>query len=76
MFDPGKKKSEKIGEFIGFGLALGIFFSLLFYMLYRFTAIEELISYKIYISSIFALYFLKSIIKGLPRKHEKKELIC
>lgn len=76
MFDPGKKKSEKIGEFLGFGIALGIFFSLLFYMLSKFTGLEQLVDYKIYISSILFLYSLNSILRGLPKKHEKRELIC
>lgn len=76
MFDPVKKKSEKLGEFLGFGVALGIFFSLLFYMLSKFTSIEQIINYKLYIPSIFALYFLKSAIKGIPKKHEKREPIC
>ena len=76
MFDPSKKKSEKIGEFIGFGIALGIFFSILFYVLSKFVGTEQLIDYKLYISSIFLLYFIKSAIKGLPKKHEKRELIC
>lgn len=76
MFDPSKKKSEKIGEFIGFGMALGIFFSLLFYVLSKFIGIEKLIDYKWYISSIFFFYFLKSMIKGIPKNHEKRELIC
>lgn len=76
MFDPVKKKSEKIGEFIGFGLALSIFFSILFYILSKFTAIEQIINYKLYISYILLLYSLKSAIKGIPKKHEKRELIC
>ena len=76
MFDPKKKKSEKIGEFIGLMAALGIFFSLLFYVLSKFTSIEQIISYKIFLSSIFLLYFLKLSVKGMPKKHEKKELIC
>ena len=76
MFDPVRKKSEKIGEFIGFAIALGIFSSILFYMLSKFTSIEQLINYKMYISSIFLLYFIKTAIKGIPKKHEKRELIC
>lgn len=76
MFDPAKKKSEKVGEFIGFGIALGIFTSILFYALSKFTVLEELVSYKTYISAIFLLYFLKSAIKGIPKKNEKRELIC
>lgn len=76
MFDPAKKKSEKIGEFLGFGVASGIFFSLLFYVVSKFTGIEQMISYRFYISSIFLLYFLKSAIKGMPKKNEKRELIC
>lgn len=76
MFDPGKKKSEKIGEFIGFGIALGIFFSVLFYMLSKFTGIQQMIKYEVYISSIFFLYSLSLIIRGSPKKHEKRELIC
>jgi len=76
MFDPTKKKIEKVGEFIGFGIALGIFSSLLFYMLSKFISIEQIINYKLYITSIFLLYFLKSAIKGMPKKHEKREPIC
>ena len=76
MFDPVRKKSEKIGEFIGFAIPLGIFSSILFYMLSKFTSIEQLINYKMYISSIFLLYFIKTAIKGIPKKHEKRELIC
>lgn len=76
MFDPAKKKIERIGEFLGFGVALGVFFSLFFYIFSKFTPLEELVSYKLYISSIFALYFLKSAVKGMPKKHEKHELIC
>lgn len=76
MFDPGKKKSEKIGEFLGFGIALGVFFSILFYVLSKFTGIEQVINYQLYISSILFLYVLKSTIKGIPKKYEKRELIC
>lgn len=76
MFDPSKKKSEKIGEFLGFGVALGIFFSLFFYILSRYTGIEQFVSYKWYIPSILAVYSLKSIVKGLPKKNEKREPIC
>jgi len=76
MFDPTKKKSEKIGEFFGFGIALGIFFSLFFYVLSKFTSIEQVIDYKWYISSVLFLYSLRSAIKGIPKKHEKREPIC
>lgn len=76
MFDLNKGKSEKIGEFLGFGVALGIFFSIFFYVLSKFTGVEKLVDYKLYISSIFLLYFLKSAIKGIPKKHEKREPIC
>lgn len=76
MFDPSKKKSEKIGEFIGFGIALSIFFSILFYVLSKFIGLEQIIDYKLYISSILLLYILKSAIKGMPKKNEKRELIC
>lgn len=75
MFDQNKK-SGQIGEFLGFGVALGIFFSLLFYMLSKFTGLEQIIDYKLYIFSIMLLYFLRSAIKGIPKKHEKRELIC
>lgn len=76
MFESTKKKSEKIGEFVGFGIASGIFFSILFYVLSKSIGIGRIIDYKIYIPSIFFLYFLKSAIKGIPKKHEKRELIC
>lgn len=76
MFDPAKKKSEKIGEFIGFGVALTVFFSILFYVLSKFTGLDQMINYKLYISSILLLYILKSAIKGIPKKNEKRELIC
>lgn len=76
MFDPKKKKSEKIGEFLGFGIALGIFFSMMFYIISKFTGLEELIDYKLYISSVLFLYILKSAINGVPKKHEKREPIC
>jgi len=76
MFDPSKRKSEKLGEFLGFGVALIIFFSVLFYVLSKSTSFEELVNYKLYISSILFLYFLKSTINGTPKKHEKRELIC
>jgi len=76
MFDPAKKKSEKIGEFLGFGIALGIFFSLVFYFSSKFWDLNNLIGYKTFIASVFSLYFLKSIIKGIPKKHEDRELIC
>lgn len=76
MFGPVKKKSEKLGEFLGFGIALTIFFSILFYVLSKFTGLGQMINYKLYISSILLLYILKSVIKGMPKKHEKRELIC
>lgn len=76
MFDPSKKKSEKAGEFFGFGLAVGIFASILFYALSKFTSFEQIINYKTYISSIFLLYFLKTAVKGMPKKNEKREPIC
>lgn len=76
MFDSTKKKSEKIGEFLGFGIALGIFFSLLFYVLSKLTSTGQVIDYKWYISSILFLYSLKSAVKGIPKKHEKREPIC
>lgn len=76
MFDPAKKKSEKIGEFLGFGIALGIFSSVFFYIISKSTSIEQLVNYKLFISSVFLLYFIKTAIKGIPKKHEKRELIC
>ncbi len=76
MFDPARSKTEKLGEFFGFGVAMTIFASLLFYLLNRFFSLNQYISYKYAISGVLFAYVLRRAIKGIPKKNEKRELIC
>lgn len=63
-----KSKTEKAGKRIGFGIALLLFTSILYYLNSKFELINLKIAYKWYIFGIALIYIfylaLKKLIKG------------
>lgn len=65
MFEIRESKLEKIGKIMGFGFAMLLFTSALYYVLSRFIKALNLELYFIVIPSILAVYVIILLIKGL-----------
>lgn len=65
MFETGESRLEKIGRIMGFGFAMLIFTSALYYVLSRFIEALSLGLYFIAIPLILAVYAIVLLIRGL-----------
>jgi positive regulator of sigma E activity len=67
-FERKAKISERIGEIVGFGAALTLFSSIIYYLLSRLGLIIVYISYPLFVFSIISIYIIYLIIGGVYRK--------